>query len=544
MLRELRVRNFAIIDALALRFGPGLTALTGETGAGKSIIAGSLGLALGERASSEMIKSGRDEAAVEASFEIAGHPMLKDMGIDSSEGIIIRRILSAGGKSRAYVNGSLVTVQSLSALGSTLVDFHSQHEHQSLLEPETQLQIIDTYGGLDAERNAFSAAYAEVQAIRKRIDALREDVRERERRVDLLKFQADEISAVSPIPGEDRELDEERAILANTEKLRERAEAAYEGLYSSDGSAIERVAAAAVLLREIAALDTSAENIRKAIEEALPLIEDAAQELRSLKERYQPDPSRLETVEARRDAIRGLKKKYGDSIEDVLKYMEEANSELQMLEHASESAAALEGELARAETAVKTAAAKLTEGRKAAAAKIETAIQPILAGLALERARFAVRIGEAAPTPRGMDAVELYFSANQGEPLKPLARVASGGELSRIMLALKCVLRAASEVPVLVFDEVDAGIGGATAVSVAERLRELASTHQVICITHLAQIASVADAHYRIEKTPAGGSVSVTVSELRGRAREEEIARMLGGAVTSASLSHAREIIK
>ena len=544
MLKELRVRNFAIIDELALTFGPGLTALTGETGAGKSIIAGSLGLALGERASAEMIKSGRDEAVVEAAFEVTDHPLLRSMGIDSTEGIIIRRVLSAGGKSRAYVNGSLVTVQALAALGATLVDFHSQHEHQSLLDPDTQLRIIDAFGGLGAERDAFGAAYAEAQGLRKRIEILRQGVRERERKVDLLKFQINEIATISPGAGEDRALDEERSILANTGKLRERAEAAYEGLYSSEGSALERVSAAVMALREIAALDPSAEATLKSIEEALPLIEDASHELRSIKERYQPDQGRLEAVEERRDAMRSLKKKYGETIEDVIRFMDGAKEELALLEHAEENAAGLEAALASAEAALIAAGARLTEGRKAAALRIEKSIHPILQGLALEKARLEVRISGAEPTATGMDSVELFFSANAGEPVKTLSKVASGGELSRIMLALKCVLREAAEVPVLVFDEVDAGIGGTTALGVADRLRELAATHQVICITHLAQIASAANAHYLIDKATVKGAVRVNVNELKGRAREEEIARMLGGAVTSASISHAREIMK
>lgn len=544
MLRELRVRNFAIIDELALSFSGGLVALTGETGAGKSIIAGSLGLALGGRASNELIKSGRDEATVEASFDTANHPVLDAMGIDSSDGIIIRRVLSAGGKSRAYVNGAMVTVQTLAALGDTLVDFHSQHEHQSLLDPAMQLQIIDTFGVLGPERDQFAAMHAEIAELKKHMDALTKDALQRQRRVDLLGFQIGEITSVGLREGEDRELDEERAILANTGRLREHAEAAYDSLNVMEGSGVERIESAAAAIREMVAFDSSVEGILKSLEDALPLIEDAVHELRSAREKYQPDPERLNEVEERRDTIRALKKKYGETIEEILAFRDAAKVELQMLEHAEENAAGLDVELARKQEQLTRLGARLTEGRRRAARKIEQSITPILRALALERATFGVHINPAAPSAMGMDAAELYFSANAGEPAKQLAKVASGGELSRIMLALKCVLREASEVPVLVFDEVDAGIGGATAISVAERLKELSSSHQVICITHLAQIASIADAHFMIEKSMDKGAVSVSVTELRGRARQEEIARMLGGTVTDASMSHAKEIMK
>lgn len=544
MLREIRVKNFAIIDELALSFSPGLTALTGETGAGKSIIAGSLGLALGGRANAEMIKSGQTEAVIEAFFEIRNHPVLEELGIDSTDGIIIRRVISTSGKSRAYVNGSMVTVQALSALGETLVDFHSQHEHQSLLSPETQLQIVDAFGGLGTQKEAFQAIYSEAHELSRRIETLRQGVRERERRIDLLKFQVSEITSSGPVAGEDRELDEERAILANMGRLRELAETAYESLYSADGSGLERVGAAVSAVREIAGIDPHANGISKGMEEAVAILEDAAHEVRSIRDRYQPDPERLDRVEERLDAIRTLKKKYGETIDEILRFRDEAQAELELLEHAEESAAELEEELKAKEIALREAADKLTKGRKKAASRIEKAIHPILEGLALEHARLNVQIRDVAPSPTGADAVELYFSANAGEPPKPLHKVASGGELSRIMLALKCVLREASGVPVLVFDEVDAGIGGATAISVAERLHELSLSHQVICITHLAQIASMADAHYLIEKAATDSAVCVNVNELTGRARQEEIARMLGGTVTAASLSHAKEIIR
>jgi DNA repair protein RecN (Recombination protein N) len=544
MLRELRVINYAIIDSLTLEFGPGLNILTGETGAGKSIVIGALGIALGERAYTDMIKTGKTEASVQALFDTLAHPVIETMGIAPNEEIIIRRNISSSGKGKAYINDSIVTVQSLAELGRSLVDIHGQHEHQSLLTPENQMNLLDKFGRLEGECEAVSSLHHDAQALRRRLDGLRTGERERAQRMDLLRFQIREIESTSLSPGEDTALEEERRILSNLSRLNELSESSYALLYSGEGSTSETLTSAASTVKEVASIDQEAEEALRIIEEALPLIEEASLSLRNLKDKYQMDPARLEEVENRIELITNLKRKYGETVEAILAYRDEALAELSDIENADETAEELEEKLRRKETLLHQAAESLSLKRRESAKRVEGAVNGVLTGLALEKSEFRIAITSVPPSLQGMDAVEFLFTAHRGEALRPLHRVASGGELSRVMLAIKSVLRAADRIPVLIFDEVDAGIGGRTAQNVADKLREISSAHQVLCITHLPQIASMADHHFVIEKKETSGRIRVTVRELTGEKRQEEIARMLGGDVTETSLEHARELIE
>jgi DNA repair protein RecN (Recombination protein N) len=543
MLRELRIKNFAIIDELTVNFEPGLNVLTGETGAGKSIIIGALGIALGQRAYTEMIKTGSTEASVEAYFDIPNHPVLENMGIDSSNGIIIRRNISLAGKTKAYINDTMVNVQSLSELGKTLVDVHGQHEHQSLLSTENQMRLLDYFGKLEKDREAVSALFDEVQTLKKQIEDLKHSVRERAQRLDLLRFQINEIDAASVTEGEDTRLEEERAILSNLHRLNELIETSYALLYSSEGSCLEKLSAVLANLKEMSSIDKSVSEPLELLESAMPLIEDASLSLRGYKDKYDIDPERLSQVEDRLELIKNLKRKYGDTISAILKYREDAEKEVQSIEMSDESLETLENELREKEAQLNKSASELSEKRKKLSKNIESSIKAALRKLALEKSEFKIDIRPAPVSSTGIDTVEFLFSANTGEALKPLGKVASGGELSRIMLAIKSTLRDADDIPVVIFDEVDAGIGGKTAQNVAAKLKEISKNRQVLCITHLPQIASLADKHFLIEKADKKGRVCVMVKELEGKDRQEEIARMLSGKVTETSLKHAQEIL-
>jgi DNA repair protein RecN (Recombination protein N) len=552
MLRELRIRNLAIIDDLVVRFERGLNVLTGETGAGKSIIVDALGLALGDRAQSDLIKSGEKEAVVQAYFELEDFGQLPDIGVNISEGVVLRRVISSGGKSRAYVNDMMVTLQTLSEVGKSLVDIHSQHEHQSLLANEKQLTLLDSYGRLQSERGKISALFHEVKALKDECSGLREKGRERAQRLDLLRFQINEIDAASLKQGERRALEEERKIQANVTRLNNLAETAYSLLYGSEGSADERLSRAVAQLKEMHPIDSSIGEPLEMLESAKALTQDVSFALRGYRDKYDLEPGRLEIIEDRLELIGRLEKKYGDGVEAVMSYRDAAEEELKRLESADDTLASLEEELRTKEQELLNAAAKLSEKRKKTARELEIRIIHTLGELAFAKAEFRIDMaqeragddGRYRVNASGMDRIEFQFSANPGEPLKSLAKIISGGELSRVMLALKSMLADLDSVPVLIFDEVDAGIGGRTAESVGKKLDMISATHQLICITHLPQIASFGDVHLKIEKEEKNNKVRVKIKELNGKERQDEIARMLSGKITEISLRHAGELLE
>ncbi|SPQ02005.1 DNA repair protein RecN [Candidatus Sulfobium mesophilum] len=544
MLKELRIKNLAIIDDLTVRFAKGLNVLTGETGAGKSIVVDALGLSLGDRAQSDLVMSGESEAVVQAYFDLDNFDDLQDLGIDASDGLLLKRVISSGGKSRAYVNDSMVTLQTLSSVGKTLVDILSQHEHQSLLTQETQRTLLDSYGKLLPEKELVEKLYYEVHALKTRHAELRDKSRERAQRLDLLRFQLNEIESASLKPGEKESLEDERKILANMNKLTELTEAAYSALYESEGSCSERLSKVVSMLREMSAIDGSISEALQLVEAAMPLVEDASISLGRYRDRFDFEPGRLEHIEDRLDLIKKIERKYGQGIDAIMMHMDRVRAEFQEIESADENLASVEAELKIREEELLKAASALSEKRRKTAQKIEKLITLTLRELAFGKAAFSIEMKTEAVGPSGMDKIEFIFSANPGEPMKPLSKIISGGELSRVMLALKSILADVDDVPVLIFDEVDAGIGGKTAESVAKKLALISAGRQLLCITHLPQIASRGDFHLKIEKKETGNKVHVEVKELDGKERQDEIARMLSGTITEISRRHAEELLE
>lgn len=562
MLRQLRIRNFTIIDDLSIDLEGGLTILSGETGAGKSIIADALGLLLGDKASQHMIRTGQKEAHIEAYFDATHHPMLDELSIESSDGIIMRRGIGLQGKGRAYANDVPVSVQTLSSIGKSLVDIHGQHEHQGLLKKETHILFLDTLGGLMESVRTLRSAHDEVDSIGKTVARMKERIRERAQRTEFLKFQINEIDAARLRRGEREEIEEERGILLNLTRLKESSATAYRLLYESEGSCLEQLSMVINQIRDMVRIDHSVRELLSLLESATPLVQDASLLLRTFKDKYEMDPQRLAAIDERLELLKKLEKKYGQGMEEILLCRSTAEEELKGLEEIDEQLQTLEGTLKKREAMLLTLAEDLSGKRQAVARNTEATIIDELRKLGFEKADFKIDIKKRETIAAdGMDDVEFLFSANPGEAPKPLVKVASGGELSRIMLALKCIflegsgeglteqktLLPAGSSPLapttLIFDEVDAGIGGVTARRVGERLKSLAGSFQVLCISHLPQIAAVADHHLRVEKVIVGETVKVSVEALSGEGRQREIAQMLSGRVTDGALRHAEELL-
>ncbi|GMT46563.1 MAG: DNA repair protein RecN [bacterium] len=544
MLRELRIKNFAIVDKLGLSFEEGLNVITGETGAGKSLVVDAVELVLGGRASSESVRTGADEAWIEAFFEIKNSLLLDSIGIACDEGVIVKRVVSRTGRSRAYINDSLVTIQTLSAFGKDLVDLHGQHEHQSLLSPAVQRGLVDSFGRLDGPVKEVGKLHDSYRTMLSTITDIKEKARERAQRIDLLRYQIAEIDAAGLQGGEDVGLREEKAILSNLTHLRYLGESAFSVLKDEDGSVLEKLGMLLGNIEELSQIDASAAEVLKVLRDADSLLQDAASSLREIKERYDCEPQRLEDVESRLALIEDLQRKYGETVDSILDYREKAAAELEDLEGLEERGAEIEDELEKIHSALMEEAGSLSRERKKTARRIEGMLKKVLSELAFSHPDFRIEVAEIPITATGIDRVDFLFSANPGQPPRPLSKVASGGELSRLMLALKSVFADVDRVPVLVFDEVDAGVGGQTAESVGERLRRLSERHQVICITHLPQIASRADFHLLVIKEEEGEGVAVTVRGLDRDERVREIARMLSGSVSGPSLRHAEELLR
>ncbi len=543
MLKELRIKNLAIIDDLKVVFEKGLNVLTGETGAGKSIIVDSLNLAFGSRAQSDFVRSGEKEAVIQAYFEVRDIQNLPDIGIDVSDGLIIRRVISAAGKSRAYINDMQVSIQSLSEIGRRLVDIHGQHEHQSLLSVEKHRFFLDSFGKLHGDRGAVEELYRDVTELKGNLNTLKQKVHERSQRIDFLKFQVREIDTASLKAGEKEALLEERAILSNLSRLKELAEAAYAMIYGSDGSCLERLSSILTKVKDMSSIDHGAIEIKELLESALPLIEDASVLLRNYKDKYDVEPERLDNVEERLELIKKLEKKYGEGVESIIRCRNDAAHELETLENINEKSGSLEAEIKIKEEKLLHAAGLLSEKRKKAATTMEALIKNELKDLAFGNTDFLIDLRYEAVAPHGFDAVEFLFSANPGEQPKPLVKIASGGELSRLMLALKSIVAEYDAIPVLIFDEVDAGIGGKTAERVGEKLKKLSAKRQVLCATHLPQIASMGDFHLKVDKKRKNGRTYIEVTGISGDDRLSEIARMLSGTITEVSLKHAKELL-
>jgi DNA repair protein RecN (Recombination protein N) len=537
MLRFLRIRHLAVIDSLELEFGPGLSVLTGETGAGKSILVGAVGLLVGGRASADLVRTGEDVATVEAIFDREG------------DELIVRREISTQGRSRAFVNGDLVTSAVLRETCGGLVDLHGQHEHQLLLDPAAHLDLLDEFGDLSHDREAVASAFAEWTRVRAERDALLSKMREKDARADFLRFQLAEIDKIAPRPGEDEDLAATRQVLANADRLQRYCEEAYTGLYEGDDSALEILGTVWRRVADLAALDprfTPHLEARNAIKSQL---EDLAYFLRSYGSDIDASPARLQEIEDRLAGLERLKKKHGPSLDEVLATAGRLRSELDALATATERAADLEAAMIAARDRYLAAARRLSTARQAAAPEFARRLESALADLAMGRTRCDVRLTQAASeagwSERGLETGEFFISPNPGEDLRPLARIASGGELSRIMLALRTLATTDEAGKTLIFDEVDAGIGGAVADVVGKRLQGLGERFQVLCITHLPQIAAYGAAHFGISKSVKRDRTVTQVTRLDGPEREQEMARMIGGAdISGAVMASARQMLE
>jgi len=554
MLKDLRIKNFTIIDDLSIGFEPGLNILTGETGAGKSIIVDALGLLIGGKASQDMIKTGRKEAHIEAFFDNIDHPLLGELSIECDSGIILRRTLTVQGKVKTYINDTAVSLQTLSSIGSSLIDLHGQHEHQGLLKKDSHMSFIDNYGNLAGSLAPVQVLHNEIAALKNAAAAMKERMRERAQRIEFLRFQISEIDSSRLKDGEKAVIEEERSILLNLSKLKESSEVAYELLYEAEGSCIEKLGRAKSKIGDISQIDRDAADILRNLESAIPLIEEASMMLRNLKETYDIDPQKLGELDERLEVIKRLERKYGEGERGILMFRNRAAEELENLERIEEQLESLESTLESKHAFLASVAEELSEKRHAVAQKLEPMIMGELKELGFQKAVFVIDIKKKDYiTATGLDDVEFLFSANPGEPPRALSKVASGGELSRIMLALKCIgIKSGAEPPpeiaeslnrTLIFDEVDAGIGGVTARHVGKRLKKIAESGQVLCITHLPQIAALAAHHLKVAKVMDENMVVVDVTTLSGKEQLDEIARMLSGRITEGSIKHAGELL-
>ncbi|HTG81611.1 MAG TPA: DNA repair protein RecN [Geobacteraceae bacterium] len=548
MLTDLFIKNFAIIDSLHVPFRGGLNVLTGETGAGKSIIIDAVNLILGGRASADLIRTGEEEATVEALFDLSGHPAIRarlaETGVECDCELLVKRVVARSGRNRVFVGGGLSTIGALADLARQLINIYGQHESQTLLKPDNHLRLLDDCGWLVPLRAEYAAIYEEYRRTLAEIRRLEEGEREAARRIDLLSFQAEEIGAVALSAGEEEELEQERQLLAHAEKLLQNSQQAFELLYGDDAAVLGGLGQALSCVGEISAIDPAMAELRDTLNSAHIQIEDAALALRDYAARVEADPQRLQAVDDRLDLIGRLKKKYAPSVAEILAYKEEVDRELTGLLHREETRSELDRALREQEELLAAKGSELSAARAAAARTLKEAMERELHELAMRNALFEVAFERLAePRAGGMERAEFLFSPNPGETPKPLARIASGGELSRLMLALKQV-HPESDVPTLVFDEVDSGIGGATSALVGKKLKLVARGQQVLCITHLPQVAAFADSHFRVEKRVANGRTVTSVTYLDGEERVAEMARMLGGAkITETTLEHAREMI-
>lgn len=548
MLTDLTIKNVAIIDTLQITFKPGLTVLTGETGAGKSIIIDAVGLIMGGRASSDLIRSGEEEAVVEALFDISTladvRQQLTDAGFDCEGELLIKRSLSRGGKNRIFINGGMATLALLTDIAPRLINIYGQHDSQTLLKPDNHLLLLDAFAGIGDKRQKFAALFSRLGAVCEELAGLEHAEREAERRLDLLSYQSDEIAKAALKPGEEEQLEEQHRLLAHAEKLGGVSSDAFDRLYGGDGALLGQLKRISGSIAELSVIDISLQGTAASIEGAYLQLEDAAMTLRDYSSRIESDPAALGQIDDRLDQLGRLKKKYGPTVEEILAYKAGIDAELDQLQSREQSRHALETERDRMKEELKQTGGELSAARIQAAKKLQHALESEAHQLAMKGAVIEPALEPLVePRSSGFERVEFLFSPNPGEIPRPLGRIASGGELSRLMLAVKQVLPE-GDVPTLVFDEVDTGIGGATSELVGRKLKNVAAGQQVLCITHLPQVAVFADQHLRVEKLVEGGRTSTRIIELDQNERTREIARMLAGTtVSDSALVHAAEML-
>lgn len=559
MLVELRVSNFALIDDMSLNFSRGLNILSGETGAGKSIVIGAINLLLGERAAVEQIRQGNDTAYVEGiitcepdlSAEV--DKLLEEAGIPSADELIIAREVFRNGRSVARVNGRAVPVSFLKETGKILVDLHGQHQHQSLLRPEQHLDLLDSFGGekIIRSRNKVAELYRKRQDLKKKLTSLGENSSERERRLDIAVFQLKEIRSAELNPGEDQELSRREKIMANSEKICNLVALAYGDIYTGEEDSpveaiLDRLNRSSNLLTEAANIDQSLAPLLELLAGASAQLEEVSYELRDYQTGLEFEPNELALLQDRLNLVNSLKRKYGSTIEEVITFAENLEEEIEKLRNSEALAEKIEADICELEKELTAESDSLHDLRCETANILEKLLEKSLQDLALPNAHFEVKItAKDTFSARGMDHVEFLFSANRGEEVKPLTKIISGGEVSRVMLALKTILARQDLVPTLIFDEVDSGIGGATVQSVAEKLAQLAFHHQVMCVTHSPQIASMADCHIRLYKETIKDRTLTRAVILSAADRREELARMLDGAsIDQVSLRHVDSLME
>lgn len=559
MLIELRISNYALIDDLNLTFSPGLNILSGETGAGKSIVIGAINLLLGERASVEQIRQGQESAYIEAIVNSkpplanAIGAILKDAGIAIDDELIIAREIYRNGRGVARVNGRAVPVSFLKDIGQLIIDLHGQHQHQSLLRQDRHIDLLDSFGWekISGFREKLAQMLKTRQSLRSELNKLGENSAERERRIDILNFQLNEIRSANPQLGEDEELAGREKVLANAEKLCTLVARIYSDLYSGEEEGpvealVDRLNRSASMLAEAAEIDHDLTPLNEMLTAASAQLDEASHELRDYQFKLEFEPGELALIQERLNFINSLKKKYGPTVEDVLSFADDLEQQIERLVNSEALAAKLESELAGVEEAISAESLALRAVRQEIAANLEKLIEENLAELALPDARFKVQItAKDTFTALGMDQVEFMFSANRGEEVKSLTKIISGGEVSRVMLALKTILARQDLVPTLIFDEVDSGIGGVTIQAVAEKLAALSVYHQVMCVTHSPQIASMADLHYHLYKETVDSRTVTRVEKMVQEKRREELARMLDGAgIDTVSLQHVDSLLE
>jgi DNA repair protein RecN (Recombination protein N) len=558
MLEELSVRDFALIDRLTVSLPGGLSILSGETGAGKSLLIGAIGFLLGGKADTGVVRTGAEEAVVTGVLDLSRNPeavkWLEARGLEAEDGrILVRRALKNNGRGSVFIQNTPALRSDLAELTSLLVDLHGQHEHQSLLATENHRRLLDQYARIEAEVEAFSLHFTDLGSKKRAFESALASERERGREMEFLRFAVEEIGAAKLKKGEESELEAEELTLSQHEKLFAAVDQAHGSLVSGEGSgALTELRHLRSSLEAAQAIDPVLADLTRRSDDAYYELEDVAASLRSYLGKLHYSPERLEEIESRLAVLQKLKKKYGPSIEEVIGRFEEDRERLERLETWEEDKEGLAAQIAALESSVFAEALTLSEKRKAAAGLLQSKVEAILKTLGMPNARFFVRLGRKEPEggrpvvgPSGVDEVEFMIAPNPGESPRPLARIASGGELSRVALAAKTVLAESDTVDTLIFDEVDAGIGGEVAVAVGEHLAALGKKRQVLCITHLASIAARADNQFRVEKEVADGRTSTRLTRMEGRARAEEIARMLAGDPDEeASIAHATELLR
>jgi DNA repair protein RecN (Recombination protein N) len=562
MLRELRIKNFAIIDEVVLQLGQGLNIITGETGAGKSIILSALGLISGERGSSDIIRHKEEEATVEALFEtvpLSLSDQLSEAGFDIYGELVIKRILNRSGRNRIYLNGSLCPLSLLAQVGTSLVHIYGQHEHHTLLQPETHLNLLDAFANLDVKAVSMKQRFHKLSDTWNRLIETRDALEKQRREKALLEAQAEEIAGSRLKPGEEEELRSSRNILAHSEKLHQGCREGEEILYEGDAALVGRLGKYVGKVRDLAAIDEGLRPTAELLESSLAEMQEAASQLRRYADRIHFDPRALEQIDDRLAEIQRLKRKYNGDIEEILRLQTGIQATLDTLERGEAQIMTLDKVFTEERQAAWEMAETLSHERQRAAKKLKREMEKEIRGLGMPETVFDVHFrrqdGEDDDPPflvagkklteRGMDQVEFHFSPNPGEPVKPLAKIASGGELSRLMLALKALVLTPGVVSTLLFDEVDTGIGGRVAEIVGKKLKQVGGLHQVISVTHLPQIAAMADSHYIVRKEVAKGRTFTHVERLSEQERISEVARMLGGVkITERTLRHAEEMIE